>query len=211
MKFLAHQDDRSPQCPSCLCCEESCPHIARCPETDRVQAFEQSTQAMDLWLGKNKTHPNLQSLLFWYLHGKGTIRCSACSEELNIPPIIHEFAVSLDIIGWDIFVMGVVSSKLLLIQSTYLLQCNLSSQVECWILGVTTQLLQATHSHWIYRSVLVHNRTTCRLISSHKEDLLKEIKHQLTLGQEGLAAKDQFLLECNFDELTSTSGKHQEY
>jgi hypothetical protein len=49
------------------------------------------------------------------------------------------------------------------------------------------------------------------LILSHKEDLLKVIKHQLTFGQEGLAAEDQFLLECNFDELTSTSGKHQEY
>jgi hypothetical protein len=49
------------------------------------------------------------------------------------------------------------------------------------------------------------------LISSHTEDLLKEIKHQLSLGQEGLAVEDQFLLECIFNEPTSTFGKHQEY
>jgi hypothetical protein len=166
---------------------------------------------MDLWLGKNKTHPNPQSLYLWYLRSRGTILCSACSKELNLPPIIHEFAVSQDIIGWGIFVMGMISSKLLPIQSTYLLQCNLSSQAECWISGVITQLLQATHSQWIYCCVLVHDCTTDTLILSYKEDLLKEIKHQLSLGQEGLAAEDQFLLECDFDELTSTSGKHQEY
>jgi hypothetical protein len=107
--------------------------------------------------------------------------------------------------------MGMVSSKLLLIQSTYFLQCNSSSQAGHWITGVITQLVQATHSHWIYCCVLVHDRTIGTLILSHKKDLLKEIKHQLSLGQEGLAAEDQLLLECNFDELTSTSGKHQKY
>jgi hypothetical protein len=139
-----------------------------------------------------------------------TITCSACSKELNLLPTIHEFAVSQDIIGWDNFIMGMVSLKLLPIQSTYLLQCNSFFQEERWILNVITQLLQGTYSQWIYCCVLVHNRTTGMLISAHKEDLLKEIKHQLTLDQEGLAVEDQFLLECNFDELTSTSGKHQE-
>jgi hypothetical protein len=145
---------------------------------------------MDLWLGKTKTHPNLQSLLLWYLRDRGTITCSACSKELNLLPIIHKFAVSQDIIGWDNFVMGMVSSKLLLIQSTYLLLYKWSSRAERWILGVITQLLQATHSQWIYPCVLVHDHTTGMLILSHKEDLLKEIEHQPTLGQEGLAAED---------------------
>ncbi len=49
------------------------------------------------------------------------------------------------------------------------------------------------------------------LISAHKEDLLREIEHQLTLGHDGLAEEDRFLLECNFDELAMTSSKHQEY
>jgi hypothetical protein len=160
MKFLAHQDGRSPLCLRCLCCKESCPHITRCPEAGRVQAFEQLAQAMDLWLGKIKTHPNLQSLLLWYLRSRVTITCSACFEELNLPSIIHEFAVSWDIIGWDNFIMGKVSSKLLPIQSTYLLQCKLSFQGEHWILGAITQLLQATHSQWVYHCVLIHNCTT---------------------------------------------------
>jgi hypothetical protein len=49
------------------------------------------------------------------------------------------------------------------------------------------------------------------LISSHKDKLLKEIEHQLTLGPDGLSEEDQFLLECNSDELTLMAGKQQEY
>ncbi len=140
-------------------------------------------------LEKTRLTP-ISSLFFFSTCPRGTITCSACSKVLNHPPIIHKFSVSQDIIGWDNFVMGMVSLKLLPIQSTYLLQCNLSSQAERWILGVITQLLQVTHFQWIYCCVLVHNRTTGMLISSHKEDLLKEIKHQLILVQEGLAAED---------------------
>ncbi len=73
------------------------------------------------------------------------------------------------------------------------------------------QLLQVTCTQWIYRCMLVHDRTTGVLILTHKADLLKEIKHQLSLGPDDLAIEDQFLLECNFDDITSTSGVAQGY
>ncbi len=186
-------------------------HVARCPEEVRTFAFEQSAQMMEQWLEKNNTHPDLQTLLLWYLSGRGSTTCFKCSKELNLPHIIQEFAASQDIIGCDGFIMGMVSSKLLLIQSAYLFQCNSSYQAACWFLGVITQILQVTHSQWIYQCVLVHDRTTGTLILSHKDKLLKEIDHQLLLGPKGLSEEDQFLLECNFDELTSTAGKQQEY
>jgi hypothetical protein len=49
------------------------------------------------------------------------------------------------------------------------------------------------------------------LILAHKAELLKEIEHHLALGPEGLAEEYQFLLKCNFDNLSSTTGKHQGY
>jgi hypothetical protein len=49
------------------------------------------------------------------------------------------------------------------------------------------------------------------LTSDHKEELMREIEHQLELGADGLAEEDRFLLECNFDELATTNSEHQEY
>jgi hypothetical protein len=208
MTFLSHQYGRCKLCPSCQRCEETCQHVARCPEVGRTLAFKQSTNDIERWLGSNNTHLDMQHLLLWYLGG---CRCLECATELDLPPIMHELAISQDIIGWDHFMMGMVSRQFVNVQSAYLLRCNSSRLVSSWITGLITQFLQVTHSQWIYRCVLVHDRTTGTLISACKEDLLQEIDHQLTLGPDGLAEEDRFLLEYNFDELATTNREHQEY
>ena len=118
---------------------------------------------------------------------------------------------SQDIIGWDNFGMDMVSSKLLPIKSDFLLHSKSSSHATRWISGLITQLLQVTHTQWIYQCILVHDRMIGMIISAHKEDLLKEVEHQLTIGPDALNEEDWFLLECNFDELATTTGEHQEY
>ncbi len=211
MKFLAHQDRRSSLCPSCQECIETCTHIARCSETGRCKAFHQSTEEVERWLGEEQSHPDLQSLLLLYIRGRGTKTCLKCTIDLNLLSIFHEFAKSQDIIGWDHFMMGMVSKMLLPIQSSHLIKSSLSASAMHWILGLITQLLQVVHTQWIYRCVLVHDRNTRTLILQHKEEVIKEIKHKLTLGMDSLAKEDRFLLECNFDDLATTTGKFQEY
>jgi hypothetical protein len=49
------------------------------------------------------------------------------------------------------------------------------------------------------------------LIAAHKDELLKEIDHQLALGPERLAEENRFLLECNFEDMVSANGEQQEY
>jgi hypothetical protein len=105
MKFLSHQDGRSPVCPSCQECIETCTHIARCSETGRSAAFHQSTEEVKQWFSEEKTHPDLQSLLLLYIHGQGTKTCLECALDLHLPLIFQEFAKSQDIIGWDHFMM----------------------------------------------------------------------------------------------------------
>jgi hypothetical protein len=88
MHFLLHQDMRSPLCPSCQECSESCKLIVRCPDTGRMHAFMQSVTGVEIWMEKNSTHPNLRSLLLKYLCNRGTITCAECSMALNMPHII---------------------------------------------------------------------------------------------------------------------------
>jgi hypothetical protein len=211
MKYLLHQDNRSPICPSCHVCAETCKHIARCPEVGRIAAYIQSTQEVERWMSAQDTHPNLVQLFKEYMQGRGEITCLECSIILNLPPIHQDFVASQDTIGWDGFVMGMVSHKLLPLQSAISLNSKSSSNTTWWISGLITHLLQVTHTQWIYRCVLVHDRTMGTLILAHKEELLKEVEYQLSLGPDGLDEQDCFLLECNFDELATTTGEHQEY
>jgi hypothetical protein len=190
MKFLYHQDGRSPQCLSCHECNETCKHIACCPEAGQAAAFLQSTNKAEKWMDGTGTHPDMKLLLLRYLRGRGSITCVECSDNLNLPPIFREYAISQGVIGWDKFVMGMISNKLLAIQSIHFHTTGESYRTTRWIAGLITKLLQVAHMQWIYRCVLVHDHTTGVLILAHKAELLKEIEHQLTLGPEGLAEED---------------------
>jgi hypothetical protein len=211
MKFLLYQDGWCPLCPSCPGCNETCKHIACCPEMGRAAAFQESTNAVKNWMETSGTHPHVKLLLLRYLRGRGMTSCLECANSLDLPPIFCEYAAAQDAIGWDNFVMGMISHKLLAIQSAHFHTAGKSYLATRWIAGLMTQLLQVTHTQWIYRCMLVHDCTTGTMISAHKVDLLKEIEHQLTLGPEGLAKEDRFLLECNFDNITSTTGELQGY
>ncbi len=107
--------------------------------------------------------------------------------------------------------MGMVSHKLLPLQSAISLNSKSSINATRWISGLITHLLQVRHTQWIYQCVLVHDRTTGTLILAHKEELLKEVEYQLSLGPDRLDEQDCFLLECNFNKLATTTGEHQEY
>jgi hypothetical protein len=106
--------------------------------------------------------------------------------------------------------MGMISNTILPLYSNITLFSRLATNTSWWISRLITQLLQSTHMQWIYRCVLVHDRST-GTISAHKKELLKEIEHQLEQGPDGLDEQDRFLLECNFNDLSTSSGKKQEY
>jgi hypothetical protein len=132
-------------------------------------------------------------------------------DNLNLPHIFQDYAASQDVIGWDGFVTGMVSNKLLPIQSAVSHSSRSSSNATRWISGLIPQLLQVKYTQWIYQCILVHDITTGTLISAHKKELLKEVENQLNIGPDELDEQDWFLLECNFDELATTTGEHQEY
>ncbi len=154
MSFLSHQDGQCNLCPSCGTCIETCQHIAWCPEAGRALAFIQSTNNLELWLCANSTHPDMQSLLLEYTWGRGTVTCLECAISLELPPFMQDMARSQDVIGWDLFMMGMLLKQMVDVQSAYFLQHHYSCPVSKWISGLIAQLLQVTHFQWIYSASL---------------------------------------------------------
>jgi hypothetical protein len=72
-------------------------------------------------------------------------------------------------------------------------------------------LLQVTQGQWIYRCIVVHDRTTGTLVSQHKAKLLEEITKQLSMGADLLMEDAKFLLECNLLDIVMANGEQQEY
>jgi hypothetical protein len=196
-------------CLSCRSCEETCAHIACCPEAGHTEVFLQVVAELSKWMTENKTHPDLVSVISDYAQEQGETSCVKCAEDL--PLIVREFAIFQDKIGWGNFIVGMISTKLLCIQDSYLRVRGSAWSSERWAMGLIMQLLQVTHRQWIYRCTLLHDCTTGTLINQHKAKLLEEITKQLLMGAELLMEDDKFLLECNLWDILSTNGKQQEY
>jgi hypothetical protein len=209
MKFLAHQDVQELTCPSCRFCKEICAHILRCPEAGRTEAFLQLVKELLRRMKENETHPDLISVILEYAQRRGEISCVECTGEL--PSIVHKFATLQDRIGWGNFMVGMVSTKLLCIQDSYLWVRGLAWSSERWATGLITQLLQVTHGQWIYRCALVHDCTTGTFVNQHKAELLEEITKQLSMGGESLMEDNKYLLECIFLDIVTTNSEQKEY
>ncbi len=209
MKFLLHQDDREPLCPSCLACKETCSHIALCPNVGRTAAFQQSVSGVTSWMADNAMHPDVKAVVTAYALGRGHVSCSYCAARYLT--IIQVFALSQDKIGWGNFMMGMISPKLFSIQESHLRLCAPHQSPDKWATGLVTQLLQVTHAQWIYRCLLVHDCTSGTLLTLHKTKLLEEISIQLSMGAENLMEDNKYLFECNLLDLATTNGEQQEY
>ena len=96
----------------CTTCIETCQHIAQCPEAGRALAFAQLADELDLWFSTNNTHWDMQSLLFRYNPGRDTVTYLECAISLELPPVMQNLACSQDIIGWDLFMMGMLSKQM---------------------------------------------------------------------------------------------------
>ena len=119
--------------------------------------------------------------------------------------------VSMDRIGWQRFMEGMISRKVLAIQRDCAEAggCNLT--LENWAKGLVIKLLEVTHGQWLYRNVVVHDIVGGLEAVKRKQELQIRIERQIELGGEGLDEQDKYLLEINLEDLEYSSGEGQYY
>ena len=85
-------------------------------------------------------------------------------------------ARSQDIIGWRRFMEGMISRHVVDIQRDCLRCKGIQWQLNRWASGLVVRLLEITHGQWLYRNVVVHDRTAGRLAVVCKERIMAEIE-----------------------------------
>jgi len=112
-------------------------------------------------------------------------------------------AAFVDCIGWSSGTSGAAENAVIESESRM--------SVETWARELVIELLEITHQQWLYRNVVVHDRTAGDLVSHRKEEIREALEEQMELGEEGLAEEDRFLLEINLDKLDNSTGEDQTY
>jgi hypothetical protein len=63
-----------------------------------------------------------------------------------------------------------------------------------WAAGLVTNLLDITHSQWLHRCVVLHERDTQDLKLKDRQQLAAAIQEQFLLGLDGLQARDRHFI-----------------
>ena len=86
-------------------------------------------------------------------------------------------------------------------------QCKLT--LKSWCEGLVLKLMEVTHGQWLYRNIHVHDRVSGEHAMRRKESIRAELEYQMSLGENGLAEEDRYLLELNLDKFDHSTGEDQ--
>jgi hypothetical protein len=143
-----HWDGRSDKCPCCTIHVETAEHVILCPKVGRVEAFMQSSQALEQWLEEANTDPDLINCIVDYVQGWGTITMASTVQ--NIPPQFQALGHLQDIIGWWRFLEGTISKEIVDLQQQFYAVNSSQMSLDKWSTGLITWLLEITHGQWLY-------------------------------------------------------------
>ena len=106
---------------------------------------------------------------------------------------------------------GMISRELVELQKYALVESESRMTVDTWAKSLVIKLIEISHGQWIYRNVVVHDKTAGDLVMQRKEEIRVALEEQMELGEEGLAEEDRYLLDINLDDLDNTTGEDQIY
>jgi hypothetical protein len=189
------RDGRSDKCPCCTIHAETATHVLWCPEAGRVEAFQLGTTALEQWVDKADTGPDLTDSVVEYVWWRGTITMEEAI--IDAPPRFRHMALSQDKIWWRRFLEGMISKEITSTQQQYIAINGSHMSLDKWCTGLITRLLEITHGQWLYQNYIVPDSVSGTIATAEKEELLVEIEHQRELGDAGLFEEDKYLAKVN--------------
>jgi hypothetical protein len=165
--------------------------------------------ALEWWLNKVGTDPDLVDSIVKYVQWQGTVSMEDIVQEA--PSRFQVVGKSQDMIGWRWFLEGIILKEITGIQQQYYALNGMHMSLEKWSSGLITRLLEITHGQWIYQNFIVHDPVLGIIATAKKEELLLEIECQRELGDASLLEEDKYVAEVNLEGLGITSRERQHY
>lgn len=198
----------SKRCPSCRRRTETSAHVLYCNEAGRVETLMKTIDLLEEWLEEADTDPDLLRCLILYARSRGEESMEYICRHV---PRFRRMAEMQDKLGWRRFMEGMITEQLIELQYHFLTIRGSRRTIKSWATGLVIKLLEITHGQWLYRNVVVHDARAGTIATLRKEEIQREIEHQLALGEQELPEEDRFLLEVNIEDLEHSSGERQEY
>jgi hypothetical protein len=189
-------DERCPNCGR----RKTAAHLMLCPEEDRRRLLIDSVDKLCRWMeADKKMDPELAYWIPKYILMRGDKPFLALG---YMSSKLKALAESQDKIGWRNFTKGHISIHFYEIQTFHLAMSSSFLNGTDWTKQFIAKILQITHSQWIYRNILLHDKCQGYLHHKRADKLMKEMEVLADLSPEDVREASRFLLEINFTELS---------
>jgi hypothetical protein len=160
-------------CPSCLKVEERADHLCRCQDPNRRRLLKENTDDLVRWMsiGEN-THPDIICWVEGYILGQGKRYLQATS----VPHSIQELIASQTRIGWRNFMEGRISTHFHRVQFCHLIHARTNMTASSWVKTFISKLLHITHSQWLFRNFMLHEKTHGLLRIRERQAILLQVE-----------------------------------
>eukprot|EP00956_Cyclotella_meneghiniana_P022163 scaffold41439_cov51-Cyclotella_meneghiniana.AAC.1 len=196
------------QCPNCGTKDEDAQHLMHCPDPGRYALFREEVNKLTVRLEMNHTDPILAKIISRYVMTRGSTRLA---DFHDVPPEYYKFVYEQQLIGWDNFMLGIITSTLRPLQHCHLLGSSSLLTVDDWLTQLINKLLHITHGQWIYRNISKHHATLGMIRKTERRAMLLEIDRLAQLTPKDVPDDSKFLLEIDFSTLRYADTSTQNY
>ncbi len=171
-----------------------------------MDALLRTIDQVEQWLWEVDTDPILVHCIIQYARSRGAaIMQSFCGE---LDSRFLGMAQSQDRIGWRRFMEGMLLRGIVEIQRDYFHLQGLLWKLNNWATGLIIKLLEVTHGQWLYRNVVVHDKSAGSLAVTRKEEIISQIEAELSAGEVGLLDEHKVNLD-NVDSRDEDGDRHK--
>jgi hypothetical protein len=160
------------------------------------------------WLNREHTKPAIAEALYKYILARGSLKFRDVE---GLPGELWRLAEEQDLIGWDNFMEGKISSQFEVIQHEHLLNAPTVMNASDWSKQFISKLLHITHGQWIYRNISRHHTKLGLLKDMERRQLLVEIDRLMSIDPSEVPEESKFLLEIDFRAIRVASTEQQSY
>ena len=150
------------KCPNCEQHNEDSEDLNICPEAGRSKLHREGATKLRRWMSKSrgKTEPTMARVLHDYIRLRNSTTMEALAR--RGPPELVEAAIMQDRIGWFELMHGKIAIQLVRLQEQYCLTNNNGLNGKSWSTSMVRQLLDMSHSQWLYRNFSLHHQEETR-------------------------------------------------
>ena len=181
----------------CHCCgrrNETPLHITRCPNKGRRLLFTQTSEALTCWMEQSSSHPEIILAIDSYLRYRGRVPMKKVCLDF---PILKQFAIETDLLGWRNFTEAKITNTLFLIQEDWLKTIGSRLSINYWTKQFLIKILNITRRQWMCRNSKIHINHVEGLTLATHENIMNHTKSLIATDPFDLLPQHRSLLQID--------------